>query len=71
MHVRVPPAAEPLIRDALHRFYADGPRPTTEPVALGWMLECLAADLLAGPDTPHPMAAIRKLVANRVSEAVQ
>lgn len=71
MYLRVPPDAEPLIRRALDRFYSDGPRPGTEPVALGWMLECLAADLLAGPEAPHPAAGMRKLVASRIAEAVE
>lgn len=63
--LRVPHEAGEVIARALNRFYADGHRPPTDPVALGWLLECLAADYLAGPDAAHPGAGLRKLVAAR------
>jgi hypothetical protein len=65
LHVRCNPHAARLIRQAADAFYGDGPRPVTEPVALGWMLELLAADYLAGPRHPHPGAGMRRLVENR------
>jgi len=63
--VRCSPDAIRLIRLAADRFYGDGPRPVTDPVAIGWMLELLAADYLAGPRQPHPGAGLRRLVENR------
>jgi hypothetical protein len=63
--VRCTPEAARLIRHAADRFYAEGPRPVTEPLALGWLLELLSADYLAGPQHPHPAAGLRRLVENR------
>lgn len=65
LHVRCNPDAIRLIRQAADRFYGDGPRPMTDPVAIGWMLELLAADYLAGPRQPHPGAGLRRLMENR------
>ena len=57
--IRIHVTAAPVIRQALARFYAGGRRPPTDPQALGYMLELLAADFLAGPERPHPLARTR------------
>lgn len=54
--VRVPQDAEAVIIAALARFYQGQRRPMTNPVALGWMLENLCADFLAGPSESHSAA---------------
>lgn len=63
MTLRIPPQAEVVIRAAEKRFYLESNRPPTDPVALGWMVEQLCADYLAGPASPHPGAAIRRELA--------
>lgn len=68
--LRIPPQAENVIRAAERQFYLEAHRPTTDPVALGWMVEQLCADYLAGPSEPHPGSAIRReLVALRAAIA--
>lgn len=64
--IRVPPDAEAVIDQALAVFYRGVRQPITKPVALGYMLELLAGDYLAGPTEPHPLlAACRALRAAR------
>lgn len=65
MTLRIPPAAEPVIRSALERFYTPANQPATEPVALGWMVEMLCADFLAGPSCEHPASHLRRPLRDR------
>lgn len=55
MTLRVPPESERVILDALEVFYRGEREPATRPVALGYMVELLAGDYLAGPARPHPL----------------
>jgi hypothetical protein len=66
--LRIPPQAEPVVRAALDRFYTETNRPLTDPVALGYMLEMLCADFLAGPSCEHPASHLRRPLASREDE---
>lgn len=70
MTLRIPPQAETIIRQAADRFYTEANRPATDPVALGWMLEMLCADFLAGPDREHPTSHLRTPIRSRQDDAV-
>lgn len=59
LHLRVHPGAHHIIDLAHSRFWQGYPRPATDPVALGLLLEALCADFLAGPEAAHPLAAAR------------
>lgn len=61
--LRIPPEVEAVVRQAERQFYSESNRPLTDPVALGFMVEQLCADYLAGPASPHPGAAIRRELA--------
>lgn len=63
--LRIPPGAEPVIRQAADRFYTDANRPATDPVALGYMVEMLCADFVAGPSREHPASHLRKPIGSR------